>query len=596
MVFHNAEFDRTGWNVILYKKYGFPYLFIDQTDCTSARAAVLNLPRSLDGIGGALGLAELKSSLGHDVIMTPGISLPRKPTKHDTTRWLSRDTAPELFARLDTYAVQDIRTTAELDGKVQHLSSFELAVFRANCRINLNGLRVDVALARRALELWHYEQRAMINTQLHAMTGGVVTKLTQLPAIKEWMREQKVEVGSLSESARARMLEDDTLPLEVAVVLELLDAHKASVKKLPTMLRTMSPDGRVRGVFRYAGAGQTLRFSGEKVQPQNLARPEKGIDQAVLRWELAHYNAHTLAHSYGSVANAITNAIRTFFIPEARKRFVAMDLSGIELRVLAWLAGDRETLADIVNHVDLYLKQAASLYGFAPGTMTKDKHPVERTMGKVITLGCGYQMGAAKFQATAFIQEGIEISLELAGEAVSSYRTTHPKQVGLWHDMGETAKEAMRNPGATYRCRCILFRCIGGSLQMRLPSGHVLYYWRAKLEMVFHPAFGKEIEQITYRNPKGFLTGTRLHTYGGKLTENAVQSIARHVLAEAMVKADQEGLPLVLHAHDELVAEVPIEDARATHDRLHELMIQRPAWAPDLPLSAEGWIGEFYQK
>lgn len=613
VVFHNAEFDRVIWNTIGVPRYGFPGLNIDQTDCTAARAAAVNMARSLAGIGEALGLAHQKK--GGEVLRVPGVSMPRKPTKADPRRWLNRQDDPAVFVQLDTYAKQDIRTTDELDSRIEHLSPFERGIFHANCRVNARGLRVDVPLIHRVLSMLAYEERNHALT-LGMMTDGRVTALTSLPAIKRWLREQGLaleDVASLQESARAELLEREELPPGVRELLTLLDAHKASVKKLPAMLATMSPDRRVRGLFRYCGASQTMRFAGQKVQPQNLQRPEKGVKLGELRHELATKGADYLTAVYGSVAQAAGNGIRTFFIPEPGKLYVAMDLSQIELRLLAWLAGDEETLTDLAKGRDVYARQANDLYELGQplemfeGDLFKKKFPIERQMGKEVELACGYQLGWEKFQTTVWVKEQLRVSDEFAQKAVRSYRDTHPCQVALWAEMQQAAFEAVLNPGTETKVQGgkIRFKRKGKDhpLLMRLPSKHHLYYWIPKIEKIRHPKFldhnGEPmlVDQITYKAPNAKGSGaSRLNTYGGKLTENAIQAIARQVLCLAFGRLDKLRLPLVLHAHDELVCEVPAKDAKAVHDLMEETMARNPDWLPGCPLAAEGWIGDFYRK
>ena len=599
-VFHNAEFDAIIWNEIAVPRYGFPPLPVDLLDCTAARAAAVHLPRALAHIGLVLRLDEQKLATGKNVLSYPGISKPRTPTKNDPRRWYGPKDKPELWREMAHYALQDTVTTAELDKKLAAFPVFEREVFHANVRINGRGLRIDVPLAQRVQSLLDYEERTLIYKQLDALTEGYVQKLTQLPAIKQWLKADGLDVVSLKESARLELLQDNDLSLEARTVIELLNANKAAVKKLPAMLRSISPDGRARGLFRYCGASQTMRFSGEKVQPQNLARPDEAVSKnpgmSVLRYELANYSAELLSVMFGSVAQAVANAIRTFFIPDAGKVFVAVDLAQIELRVLSWLAGDYAMLDTLRKKGDPYARMGAAVFNIPLDQAGKGSDA--RQLGKIIILACGYQMGPGTFRFQSKTQYNLDVSEELAERSIETYRAERKTVPRLWHGMQNAAMLAIRNPNSATECGLIQFRFnkAANCLQMRLPSGHKLHYWNAHIAKAEHPAFPEPIDQIFYRNIRGFAGGAHKTTYGGKLTENAVQSIARHILCDAMVRMDIRRLPMVLHAHDEIMAEVPSRAGQATHDYMIEAMTQVPAWADGLPLDAEGWIGDYYRK
>lgn len=618
--FHNAGFDHAIWRNIGVPRYGFPELPLEQVYCTSACAAALNLPRSLAGATESLGLLQKKmADEGAKLTRMHGLTMPRKLTQKDSRRWWSRDhyDKAHLFRDLDEYALQDIRATVGLVEKIKHLSSFERKVWLANERCNIRGLRIDQALIQRCIELLDVEATQYTGQELRLMTAGKVERLSEIEKIKKWMAEYGLEVDSLAESAREDLMEraeELDIPPEVLRVLELLGSYSASVRKLPKMLSCASPDGRVRGLFQYCGASQTMRFSGAAVQPQNLPRPEAGINLDELREDLATRSAAVLAMTYGSVANAVRNAVRTMFIPDPGNVYVAVDLAQIELRVLLWLAGEEAALEELKGG-DLYSSMASDIYD---KPVNKKEHPEERQLGKNTVLGCGYQMGWRKFQITAWIQQFLRLPDELCKKAVNAYRGRFPRVVELWDDMGATAIRAMKQPGAQLAVAAagtfidehgqerprIRFRYNKGTLEMRGPSGHSLYYHQAKLhrrkkqlQREDGTPFEMEVEEITYTGPKergGHRA--RLATYGGKLTENAVQHIARVILTAGMVAIDEEGIPLVLHAHDELVTEVPAEKGKEVEERMTELMTVRPSWAPTLPLAAEGWVGTYYRK
>ena len=87
---------------------------------------------------------------------------------------------------------------------------------------------------------------------------------------------------------------------------------------------------------------------------------------------------------------------------------------------------------------------------------------------------------------------------------------------------------------------------------------------------------------------------TQLETYGGKLVENCIQAIARDCLALAIEHLEDAGYQVVFHVHDEVVIDCPAD--RADLDDVVRLMTQPIPWAPDLPLNADGWVGDFFRK
>jgi DNA polymerase len=138
----------------------------------------------------------------------------------------------------------------------------------------------------------------------------------------------------------------------------------------------------------------------------------------------------------------------------------------------------------------------------------------------------------------------------------------------------------------------VAFKCCGNFLFLKLPSGRKLAYpfARPKLLDAQHGAVvfsdSSDGQFRDCRNGDG--------AYGGMWVENIVSGIARDLLAEAMLRIETAGYPIVLHVHDEIVAEVP-ENFGST-EQFTRLMTQRPSWAPDLPIAAKAWTGPRYRK
>ena len=158
----------------------------------------------------------------------------------------------------------------------------------------------------------------------------------------------------------------------------------------------------------------------------------------------------------------------------------------------------------------------------------------------------------------------------------------------LWYELGKHAKNAIRYPGGVFAYKKVAFRRDGWLLQMRIPSGRTLCYLSPEIVPV--EINGRQREEIWYLNNKG----NRDKLYGGKLTENLTQAVARDLLANAIFNVEARGYRVVLHVHDELVAEVP--EGFGSVEELCDLMCRLPPWADGLPLKAEGWRGKRYRK
>jgi len=307
----------------------------------------------------------------------------------------------------------------------------------------------------------------------------------------------------------------------------------------------------------------------------------------------------------------------------------AADFANIEGRVLAWLTGESWKLDafrayDADTGPDLYKLAYSRSFSKPIDRVTKD----DRQIGKVEELALGFQGGPGAFRAMQ-ASYGVDIGAEydklvgiavphlvdeahdawetygkksrmaehdwIAAEIVKrAWRAEHPATVAFWADIEEAAVRAVRSPGATLTLGRLKLRMSGSFLFMQLPSGRTLCYPYPKVEQKTTP-WGSRKELVTFF---GQDTVTRkwgrTSTYGGKLTENAVQAIARDLLAEALLRLDEHDIETVLHVHDEAVfyADDDVESCGEVC-RIMEIL---PEWATGLPVVAEGWVGERYRK
>jgi DNA polymerase len=351
------------------------------------------------------------------------------------------------------------------------------------------------------------------------------------------------------------------------------------------MTRCAGPDGRVRGQIQYYGASRTGRFAGRLIQVQNFPRPtlpKKDLSRAVSDIKRG-YDRDWLDAVYGQPLDIVAQALRSCIVPGAGKVFVTYDFKQIEARVLAWLAGAHGTLKAFVDGEDVYVREQKRI-GLS-----------SRLAGKVVVLACGYQMGPARFQATAKTY-GLDLDLNQAKTIVEAWREANPEIVSLWHRVGDTFRQALRTPGpVAVNSKMGFIRRLEPdgkvTIAMTLPSGRYLYYRNVRIMPGKYPG-----GELTYN---GVDQTTKrwdvIKTYGGKLVENWVQAVARDCLVDAALRIEKLGLgELVVTVHDELVEEVEAGMANARMPLILAEVEKSPDFAPDLPIAAEGGIRTSY--
>ena len=283
------------------------------------------------------------------------------------------------------------------------------------------------------------------------------------------------------------------------------------------------------------------------------------------------------------------------------------DSSNIEARMLAWVAGEDRLLNIFRTGGDVYSDFASVLFGYP---VNKNDHPLERFIGKVCVLGLGYGMGWRKFRDTlaagALGGPPVYYTEEQAMNAVNTYRSMNAMIQGFWKQADQAIIDMYLGNSRTWGVLAIHKNCLV------LPNGMTLQY--PGLRPVDPSEDGTSHGGWEYWNGKFW---TKI--YGGKLTENIIQALARIALFTQMLSINdtfvQHDGRVVLNVHDEVIAVGPSfgakllgKDAKGRDiwadtygaDQLfHEMLsIMRtpPAWAPDLPLDSEGGFAFEYSK
>jgi DNA polymerase bacteriophage-type len=549
---------------------------------------ILCVAFALSAAAHALELVNRKDAAGERLMHQT--SKPRRARQDEDpagTYWFDD---PERLQRLYDYCRQDVDVERELYGRLPPLSPGEQALWVLSSRINARGFCVDRKFAEAARRI---AQAAApeIDQELTELTAGAVTGINQIARLQAWLADQGRAVKKLDRKAIEKLLLDAELPPQVQRALELrLGGAQAAVKKIDALFARAGNDDRVRGAFRYHGAS-TGRWAGEGFQPQNLKRPTvEDINAAIAAVSTGNYQH--VRELYPRPLSIVGDCSRSMIIAAPKHILIGADFSSIESRVLAWVAGEEWKL-DSYRRFDAtrdprdepYCITACKIFRVPDGSF--DKSSPERNIGKTCDLAFGYAGGLGawrKFQPEQFSDPEVEIFK-------TDWRAAHPKIKRFWHDIDRAAWTAVRERGRIVRCGPVAFKCAGALLQLKLPSGRKLSYPQPRIT-------GDEHEQcvVFADNSAGQFRDCRHGhgAYGGLWTENVVSGIARDLLADAMLRIEAAGYPIVLHVHDEVVAEAP--EGFGSIEEFTQLMTRKPSWALELPIAASAWSGSRYCK
>jgi len=600
---HNAAFEFLIWNDTCAPKYGWPKLPITKLDCTMVRAFSMGLPGTLENAAKAVGLPVEKDMKGHRIMLQ--LCKPRKMEADGSYSWWEpNDSTPKLdikakYEALYKYCIQDIIVERELDKRLLGLTESEKKLWFLDQKINYRGIFLDEPAAQKAIAVVHTEQRRF-NKLINELTEGEVSTCNSNLAFKKWIENQGVKCEGVSKSMVLDLLEHTDLPDNVRTALLLRqEASKSSTAKIKSMITSKSEDSRVRGCFQFYGAASTGRWSGRRVQMQNLKRPLIGQDEidfimeSITKSDFSVDSSIDFLHMFhGSAIDPISDCIRAMLRAAPGKKLVGCDFSAIEGRVLAWLAGEEATLRVYRGDGRIYEHTASQIYRKPIEDITKD----ERMIGKVANLALGYQGGKGAFQSMARIY-GLKMKDKRAQEIKELWRENNPAIVSYWHDVERAALVAVENPKRVVKVgvigRQISFVKNGSFLFCRLPSGRAICYPYAEVKPVMTP-WGQVKVAVRY---KGNVFGQFVNrvAYGGLIVENITQATARDLLAEALMRLELRGFPVVIHVHDEAVCEVDVKHKTAKAE-IEKAMNELPAWAEGLPIQSEAWEGIRYRK
>lgn len=575
----NAAFER----ICISKHYGFAEpLDPAQWRCTMVRAARMGLPLSLGQCGEVLKLEAGKMQEGKTLIRY--FSLPGKNGRH-----LPSD-APDRWETFKRYNIRDVEVEQQILAKVRRLTApeFDEELYTADQEINDRGVMIDRVFVDAAAR-FDDEYKAQLLAEAQQLTG---MENPNSPAqIKEYLHKA---TGFTIQSLNKKNLDDLEKqlifwPKAQKVLAIRREMGKTSNKKYNAMQNCVCADGRIHGLLQFCGAARTGRWAGRLVQVQNLPQNHlESLDYArdlVKQGDLEEFELN-----YANVTQVLSELIRTAFIAAPGKTFHVCDFSAIEARVIAWLAGEDWVLEVFRSGCDIYCETASRMFG-----VPVEKHGRNaelRQKGKIATLALGYGGGVSALEAMGGSRLGLTEKEEK--EIVNLWRDSNPRIVKMWAIVEKAAITAIKTGESVTVHRGIVIGKRWGMLTITLPSGRTICYPRAKVGIEYNDGWRGDHEIIEY---EGLNQTTKkwqdIRTYGGKLTENIVQAVARDILGIVILRAREAGLNIVFHIHDEIVVEATPDQSLADVEALFSKPI---AWCRDLPLKGAGYTTPYYLK
>lgn len=543
--------------------------------------------------------------------------------KNRKLKWCDKNTHPNEWQQFIEYARLDVEAMREVHKLLPSCNykfgDSEHQLWLLDQQINDRGVRVDTELADAAIKMIDLEKIRLAD-ESKELTKGEIQSTSQTQASLDFIKsEYGITLPDFKKSTIEEFLtSNEDLPDELVSFLENRNQSATSSASKYQTIQQANVNGYIHGMLQFCGANRTGRWAGRLFQPQNLPRPELSQVDIDLGIELIKAGCpEILTDNHMQLASS---CIRGLIIPRDNHKLLVSDLSAIEGRVLAWLAGEQWELDAYARGDDIYKITYSKAFGIPVANVTKE----QRQIGKVMTLALGYAGGVGAFVAMAVVY-GIDLD-DLARQVLPTlapevlekskntyqwfcdnkgvpemakntwlaidglkvlWRQSHPRVTKLWYATENAVKDAINNRDVTYHINDKLaVRCsANGLLRVKLPSGRYLCYPNAHLA-------GKEIKyKGTHFISKKWVSQS---TYSGKLVENYTQAVARDILAHNMTLIAEKA-NILLTVHDEIIVETPV-NSDFTHEDLSSLLANQPSWAAGLPLNAEGFECTRYKK
>ena len=568
---HNAMFELMIWNRFWGKAPKFK--------CTMAKASSCGAPRSLERAAKALQLGFEK-----DINGTRLINKFSKPNRHggfDLPKDFTAD-AREFYE----YCRKDIEVTRAIDERLPDISEDEQKIYELTTKINLRGLAIDLEFTR-AAEFIADGLGVKAVKRLAELTDGTILSISQVERIKNYLNTNfNLTLPDLTADT-LEGLKDVVMPEKAREIINIRMQNSLSSVKKFHRINESAQDGRVKDFLVYHGA-LTGRWSSKTVQFQNLPKGNSSETAVSL---VKSRDVDAFAMLYDSPMTTISDLIRGAIVAPEGKKLLVADYASIEARVVLWLAGQKDAVQLLETGQDIYIDMAKKI--FRNPNLTKADTQA-RQLGKRAILGAGYGMGPDKFKATCE-KYGIMVNDDLAKQAIYSYRNSYTHVPALWAALERAAMGAMQKPHYRFTVlNKVSYVYHAPFLFCYLPSGRRLCYGMPVLE-ARGGTWGDALSLFYFTVDSQTQNFKKTNTYGGKLTENVVQALARDIMAGAMLTLEANNYPVVLSVHDEIICEVP-DTNDFTIEEMIKTMVVLPPWAEGCPIGAEGWEGKRYKK
>lgn len=558
-VSHNRSFDSAVYEELI-RRGVVPEKRPPQWHCSSDMAAFLQVKRDLATSAKVL----LK------VYLDKGI---RNKMKGQTWETMT----PEFREDAKGYALDDSRACWLLWGQFSlQFPEFERRLSEHTSLMCNRGVAVDVGLAQ---------------SNISWLQPALELVLKEIPWVGEFDEKGKaIPIGSIKRLRKECESRDVPMPESTDVKSEQFQdwvdewAEKApfvaAIQQYRRVTRYLnlsqglinrSVEGRFRYGLKYGGACHTMRWAGDL--GWNIQNPPK-VPYAAM--ELAVHLRPDL-DEVGQKAWLIQNGvdpdskaeIRRCLVAGPDKKLVTADLSQIEPRCLAYLAGQDRVLELARSGMDWYESQARSMNLYADPEPLKIRNPPLRQTTKVLNLGLGYGLGEAGLMRSYRRNIGKVMEAAEAVRLVALYRDSNPEVLALWGRLSSTIKLGLRTDRKA---------------ALELPSGRTIRYF--------------DLRNDPEEGPMCVVERGSPHKkiWHGRATENCVQGLARDGFAPKILTLEADGLPVVMHSHDELTCEVDADRAEEAKQHVIEVMARSPEWAPELPMASEAHVYERYEK
>lgn len=583
-VAHNATFERNCFKRIGYDVPASEWL------CTMTLAAYNGLPLSLKELSKVLHLQEGKLDTG--TLLIKYFSCPVKPTKINGGRTRNfPEHNMEKWIQYKTYNDYDVRAEREAYHKLEHNqpSALEHEYYCVDQAINDRGIQVDMELVNGAIKVSE-DSTENLTERLKKLTG--LDNPNSAIQMKKWLADRGIKLDSLAKKAITEVqaaTDDDPIAREATELKASLG--RTSIKKYEAFKACAMTDNRVRGTFQFYGANRTGRWAGRLVQLQNLSKNHmENLDLARDYIKAGNFEAVDMA--YGDAQDVLSQLVRTAIIAKEGYTLIAADYSAIEARVISWLAMEQWRLDVFHGDGKIYEATGSRMFGVPKESIKKGSELRDKAKISELALGYGGSLGALKNMGG----EKMGLSDPEMMSLVKKWRAANPNVVKVWEEMENAATAAIvtRKPQlATPQDIAFRYNPSDQCLYMKLPSGRELCYQNARMGVNDKGKDGLIYDGVNQVTRQWGATST----FGGKLTENAVQAMARDLLADLMYRLTKLGYRIVAHIHDEVIVEVPIDTANDDLSRIIDLMRVAPKWCNGLlPLNADGYVTPYYKK